>query len=216
MIPENSMSPILITDHFIEPDDIENYLLLDFEAGGSALNYPGDGLFYQTWTFRYYPETGNCVASAPNTPETVLFNLFGIVRMSCTFDQNMNPFVAYVKDDGTPGYWWWDPVPADTVFATLPAGSLTPVCCLDDKRSGQTANSDVILCYILNGEFYYRQQRDRFTVQYQPANVPSPFLHPVYDLPAVLKRVGMNKKNRLQWLCDLANPIDWCNYKAEA
>lgn len=218
MIPQdqhgNYLSSILMADHWIEPDDRENYPLIDYESGPIALNDPSEGQFYQAWTLRYFPDSGDMTLEAPNTPRTVQFNRPNINRISLAFDQNGNPFVAFVENGTDAMYWWYDPVPASTVFAALPANSLTPVCTQDDKRSNMAATgiSDIILCYVLNGNLYFRQERDRFTVQYP---LQSPFLHPVYELPAVLKRVGMNKSGRLQWLCDLANPLDWCNYKSE-
>lgn len=210
MIQDNRLSSILISGHFLEPDDRENYLLLDYEAGPIALNDPSEGLFYQAWTLRYFPDTSEFVMSAPNTPNTVVHTAPDVTECSLAFDQNGNPFIAYVED-GNAKYWWWDPLPAETVVASLPANTLTPRCCTDDKRriAAEANFSDVILSYVNGGALKFRQERDRYINEYV---LQDPFLHPVYDLPAVLKRVGMNDKNRLQWLCDLANPIDWCGY----
>lgn len=204
-IPGESLSSLLLTDHFLVPDNLETYPLVVYELGGIGLNDPSEGLRYQTWTLRYFPTAGDMVIEAPNTAPTILFNRSNITEIDLAFDQNMNPFVAFVES-GQAKFWWFDTNVSATVFTSLPASSLTPRCCLDDKRETQTSSSDIILCYVLNGKLYYRQQRDRYTVQ---RLLQDPFLHPQFLLPAVLVRVGMNQINRLQWLCGLLNPPEF-------
>lgn len=209
---DNRLSSLPITDHFLAPDDLETYPLMVYEWGGIGLNDPSEGLRYQDWTLRYFPATGDMVISAPNTAPTTLWTRSDITEIDLAFDQNMQPFIAFVEA-GQAKFYWWDTNIAAFTFTNLPSGSLTPRCCgADDKRETQTDASDIILCYVYGGDLKMRRQRDRYTIQY---TLESPFLHPTLELPAVLKRVGMNKKNRLQWLCDLANPLDWCGYKSE-
>lgn len=191
-------SSIPVVEHFYSPDDLETEYLLDYEQGPVALNDPSEGLQYQSWTLRYYTDTGDFVIEAPNTAPTIIHNVAGVTQLSLAFDQNGNPFIAYVAND-VAKYHWFDPaIPGDT-DTNLPANSLTPRCCTDDKRylAAEAAVSDVILMYVLNDNLYARWERDRYTVQY-PIEVP--FLHPRTGNPAVLKRVGMNKLNRLQWI----------------
>ena len=201
-IPGNRLSSQLLAAHFLEPDNRENFLLLDYEAGGIGLNDPTEGLFYQTWTLRYFPATGDMTVEAPNTLQTILFNRPDITEISLAWDQNMNPFVAFMQA-GQAVYWWFDTMDSSTKFTNLPGTAITPKCCLDDKRHLQTGTSDIILCYVDGTKLEMQMQRDRYTITYTLQN---PFVHPDSGLPAVLKRVGMNKVNRLQWLCDLANP----------
>lgn len=205
------VSSLLIAGHFLPPDDLDTYPLMVFEMGGVGLNDPSEGLRVQTWTLRYYPASGDVSISAPNTAPTVLFTRSDITEIDLAFDQNMNPFVCFVEA-GQAKFWWFDTDVSDTVFSNLPADSLTPRCCLDDKRETQTNSSDILLFYVNAGALKMRRQRDRYINEYI---VDSPFLHPTLGLPAVLKKVGMNQYNRLQWLCDLANPLDWCGYKSE-
>ena len=204
-------SSLLISDHFLSPDDQETFNLLVYELGGIGLNDPSAGLRYQTWTGRYFPTTGEMSVSAPNTPPTTLFTRSGITEIDLAFDQNMRPFVAFVEN-GDAKYWWCDTDVQKQVFSNLPAGSLTPRCCMDDKRETQTNHNDITLGYVHGGDLKIRIQRDRFGAEY---TIQSPFLHPKFQLPAVLERIGMNKVNRLQYLCNLADPLDWCLYKAE-
>jgi len=199
----SGISSLLMADHFLPPDDLENSLLLDYENGGIGLNDPSEGLNFQKWILRYFPTTDDMSIQAANTPLTVLFNRSDITEISLAFDQNMNPFVAFVEA-GAAKYWWFDPVPNQTVFANLPANSTTPRCCIDDKRDDRSGTSDIILCYVNDGKLYERMERERFTIA---RLLQDPFVDPTFGLPAVLVRVGMHKSNRLQWLCDLLNPI---------
>jgi len=206
----SGISSLPMVAHFLPPDDLENTLLLDRENGGIALNDTSEGLNYQEWILRYAPSTGDITIDAANTTPSVVFNLPDITEISLAFDQNMNPFVAYVAA-GVAKYYWWDPSPNDYVHVALPANSRCPRCCMDDKGDNAAGYgwSDIILCYVTDDVLYERHQRDRFT---DPRTLQNPFLHPDYELPAVLIRVGMNKGNRLQWKCDLLNPLDWCRY----
>jgi len=209
-IPDDKLSSLVIADHFLSPDDLETFALLDYELGGKGLNDTSEGMRYQTWTARYYPSTGNFVLSAGTVPPTIVYNAADVTEFSFTFDQNMQPFITYVEA-GVAKFWWWDTNIAGYTVSNLPAGSLTPKCCLDDKRESQTTSSDVILCYVHSGALKERKQRDRFEDEFI---LDDPFLHPKFDLPAILKKIGMNSVNRLQWLCDLADPlgVDWCGY----
>ena len=207
-IINRSLSSLLVADHWKNPDNAETYPLYVQEAGGVALNDPSEGLFYQSWTLRYFPATGNMQIEDEAGGKTSLFVRSGITEIDLAFDGNMNPFVAFVEN-GDAKFWWYDTSLPGTTFTTLPAGSLTPRCCMDDKRLFQDASRDIILCYVNAGKLVYRESSDRYTVEY---TLQDPFLHPTLELPAVIKKVGMNEKFRLQWLCDLANPIEWCGY----
>lgn len=211
-IPVNAsgekISTIPVTAFYLEPDGEKTHPLFVKERGGIALNDPSEGINIIDWTLRYFPATGDMVIESETTPQTILFTLPDITEIDLTFDGNMNPFVAYVRD-GDAWYWWYDSDIPGTVHTQLPTNSLTPRCTLDDKREDLEGASDIILCYVLNGNLEKRIQRQRFLT---PEILVSPFIHPTLDLPAVIVKVGMHKGNRLQWTCDLANPIDWCGY----
>jgi len=216
MIPENNsgdkISTVLVAGFYLEPDGEKTYPLLVKERGGIALNDPSQGINIINWTLRYFPASGDMVIESETTPPTTLFTLPDITEIDLTFDGNMNPFVAYVRD-GDAWFWWYDTDIPGTTHTMLPANSLTPRCTLDDKREDLEGEADIILCYVLNGSLRKRIQRQRFTTE---EILIDPFIHPVFELPAVLVKVGMNEFNRLQWTGDLADPIDWCNYKSLA
>jgi hypothetical protein len=212
-IIDNRLSSLVIAANYLPPDDLEVFPLLQYESGGVDLNNASEGLFFQDWTCRWEASTGNVVVWNETTQNrTTLFNRAGITELDFTFDQNMEPFVTFVAG-GTAEFYWYDTAIGQTVFTPLPANTLTPRCALDDKRTNQDSANDIILAYVNGGALKYLQQRDRYATEYV---LQDPFVHPKYELPAVLKKIGMNKANRLQFLCDLANPLDWCGYKSEA
>ena len=200
----SGISSLLVADHFLPPDDLDNFFLLDYENGGIALNDPIEGLNYQMWTLRYFPGSGDMVVEADNTTPTILFNRPDVTEISLAFDQNMNPFVTFVQA-GVAKYWWWDTSQALQIFSDLPVDSRSPRCCIDDKRDERSGTSDIILTYIRNDILYERMERERYTIE---RTLQSPMLHPIFGLPVVIIKVGMHRSNRLQWLFDLQNKPD--------
>lgn len=190
MIPLQKLSSTAVAAEFLEPDDIETpSSLVDYELGGVGLNDSSQGLKVRTWRLRL---VGNDVRiNADGVPETTLFTRSGITELSLAFDQNMRPYVAFVQN-GQSVLRWYDTLAQQQVFLDLAAGTVTPRVCLDDKRPLQVGASDVILAYVLNGNLYFRAQRDRFEVEYLLQE----------DVGGRLIRVGMNRKYRLQFLLE--------------
>lgn len=164
MIPEERLSTTPVPGAFLHAE-IRDSPYVDYEQGGVALQDPSLGLSVKLWTLRY--SNGDFIVSAPGVAPTVLFSRPGNVTWaSLTFDQNMNPFVAFTED-GVSKFWWYDStVPGQVFEESLIATAVTPCCCLDDRRPSFSANSDIILAYIRNNNLYYRQQRDRYLVEY--------------------------------------------------
>jgi hypothetical protein len=182
MIPDRTLvTPALPSDWL---HAISNDPLVDHEMGGIALRDASQGLSVKLWTATY---DGTHVLVSDGTTTTTLFPATGVVHLGLAFDQNMNPFVAYVDGTGA-HYWWYDTVAQAQVFSDLP-GAITPCCTLDDHRELQSSSSDIILAYLKDGGLRYRQQRDRFATEYLLE------LGPWFALVAV----GLNKTQRLQF-----------------
>lgn len=186
MLPQNTLSAIAIVDEYLSPDNFPIAKFVDYELGGIGISDPSQGLQVQVWKLEY--TSNRVMVSAANTPRKVLFSSPDVKEISLAFDQNMRPFVAYIEGDQAK-FWWYDTSVGHEVFTDLPAGSTSPKACLDDKRAMETALSDIILAYIRDRGLRYRLQRDRFLVEYTLAT----------DLDARLIRLGMNKKNRVQF-----------------
>lgn len=185
MIPNKVVSSTPIPAPYLVPDDLPVEALTDYEMGGVALQDPSQGLLVKVWTCKLI---GNdLTVFATDVAPTVLFTRSGITEFSFTFDQNMNPCVAFMQD-GVLTLWWFDSFLGAQVFTTF-AGNNTPKVALDDKRELETGASDIILCYLRDEKLYFRAQRDRFLIETH-----------LYDVPGyIFKKMGMNTVNRLQW-----------------
>ena len=110
-----------------------------------------------------------------------------ITEIDLTFDQNMRPCVAFVSDS-IPKLYWYDTKIGDFNITTF-SGILSPRVSLDDKRDFNISNSDIIFAYIKNNGLYYRQQRERFTVEHLLKSYQN-------NHSKLLWRIGMGINNR--------------------
>lgn len=169
MLPDKVLSSTVIPGNYLPPDGQLYSRVRDYELGGIALQDPSQGSMYQVWECNLYidPETlvGTVTLQAPTVPEFTVWVRPGVTDISFTFDQNMNPFIAFLEA-GVAKYWWFDVLVNEQIFSDLPAGSTAPVATLDDKRRTQTGASDIILAYTRAGNLYFRAQRDRYLVEY--------------------------------------------------
>lgn len=162
MLPGNVLSTEVIPMPFLPPRDYPPQQLVDFEMGGVGLQDPSRGLQVKIWRCRYLSNL-SFVLDADDVADITVLSLPDVTEFSFTFDQNMNVCIAYVDATGA-HLWWYDTTLPGRVTLAL-TGAATPKIALDDKRTGELATSDIILAYIKSGNLYYRQQRDRFTVE---------------------------------------------------
>jgi len=188
MIPLNKLSTTAVYSTYLTPDNYRGTLLKDYEAGGISLNDTSTGLYSHIWTMSYIEP--DVIITGPQGAWQ-LFSFSGISELNFTFDQAMQPFVAYVRDD-VAWYWWYNPLEEALEHVEMAGDVVTPRCCLDDKRLKQTPTSDIVLSYIRGTTLYCRQQLDRFGIEYTLATDVE---------PPLLLTVGMSKGNRLQWIC---------------
>lgn len=189
MLPDNELSSSPVPAVFIGGRALPVRDTVDYELGGIALNDPSEGLQYQIWRARIESEGAEIIIDAQNVDPFVLIAGVNITEVSISFDQNMNPVVAYVED-GTPKLYWYDstvPGMVTTSFADI----VTPRVSMDDKRKSQSQNNDVIFAYMKNSNLYMRMQRDRYSVEY--------LLAEDIDSPGLIK-IGMSRQNRFQFM----------------
>ena len=182
-----SLTPI--PDVFLSPDSLETEPMVSYEQGGIALNDATQGLLVQPW--RCYLSGADVVIAAGLTGGTpaVQFTPSGVVTsLSLAFDSNMRPSIAYVED-GVVKLRWFDTVPGTTVTTTF-AGATQCRCGTDEKRDGLAGLTDVILAYVMAGTLYWREQRDRFLVEYEVGAMPT---------GTSLLHIGKNIGNRFQF-----------------
>jgi hypothetical protein len=197
MIPDNALSNPTLYAPFQYPDNIPVFNTTDYQLGGVGLSDASEGLQVQAWflSLSGTPASNNVVISAPNTQPIILFSAPDITEISLSFDQNMRPAVAYVSQ-GNPKFWWYDATIPGYTIINLAAGTVSPRCTLDDKRAIDVSLglSDIILAYIYNHNLCFRQERDRFTIEY--------VLYPNIDVliaNPVINKIGMNAIERLQF-----------------
>jgi hypothetical protein len=189
LIPEQRLSTQVQEAPFLSPDDLAYDPLISYEMRGVALNDGTQGLLVKPWMLYY--ESPNVRVSASGVTPTTLFSFADITLLSLAFDQNMRACVSYVKS-GVAWLYWYDSLISSFVHTQLADGITDPRVCMDDKRALQVIANDIILAYTRNNNLYFRAQRDRFGVEYLLKT----------GVNAVLKRVGMNRKNRLQFLLE--------------
>ena len=187
MIPNQSLSSVNSPSEFLPPRDITPFNVLDnYEIGGVALSDPSQGLQVKIW--RGQLDGNNIVLSAEGVTPTTVVTDTDITEFQFTFDQNMQPFVAYVAG-GAAKYLWYDTQLEDFRTTVLGADHITPRCAMDDKRRTQNAANDIILAYVRNNNLYFRAQRDRYTIEYL-----------LYTGSiATVRQVGMTRGNRFQF-----------------
>lgn len=135
-----------------------------WEMGGVGISDPSGGLSYQLWHGVLEVATGTVLLDSPNTPQFVLYSEAGITQMDFSFDQNMKPCLAFTQN-GVAKFWWYNTVNLQYEIIVL-TDAMTPLTLLDDKRDQQLGQSDIVLFYLRDGRLYYREQRDRFTIEY--------------------------------------------------
>jgi hypothetical protein len=197
MIPGKALTPTPQYTPFLYPDNIPVYNTTDYQLGGIGLSDPSEGLQVQAWFLELSgtPVSNNVVISAPNQQPLILFSAPFITQISLAFDQNMKAAVAYVSQ-GNSFLWWYDATIPGYTTVSLPAGTISPRCTLDDKRQRELnlGLSDIILAYIYNHNLCYRQERDRFLIEY--------VLYPNVDVAIpnpTINKIGMNSIERLQF-----------------
>lgn len=164
MIPQHTFMMAPPTSPFLWGAELLSTATESWEMGGVGISDPSGGLTYQLWHGVLDLDTGTVLLDAPNTPQFVLYSEAGITQMDFSFDQNMKPCLAFTQN-GVAKFWWYNTVNLqyETIILT---GATTPLTLLDDKREGLLGSSDIILFYLRDGRLYYREQRDRFTVEY--------------------------------------------------
>lgn len=186
-LPNNALSQIAIRYNWRGPEQPDPDGITDYDMGGIALNDNSQGLEYQLWTFTAVESA--VFVQAPNTEEPIgLLDAPGKIEdLACTFDQNMNPMVAYLQG-GQWSYWWFDPLVHGMITSQLPPNITSCRVALDDRRVWESPASDILIFYTRNGNLYHRRQRDR----YQNDLLLRESVH------GTLVRADMNGINRMQ------------------
>lgn len=168
MMPQNVLSTTPEIGDLLPPRNArtETQYLTDTELGGVGYQNASQGLEVQDWTCTC-DGTNFVISSATDPGGTTVLSVGGggVTDMSFTFDQNMNIFITYYIAP-TQYFYWFDSTVPGYVTTALPAGSQWARCTLDDKRPSQSGNSDILIAYTRASTMYFRQERDRYGIEY--------------------------------------------------
>jgi len=162
---------------------------VDFENGGVNLSDPSLGLNVKVWKGEIIDD--KIFLSAEDVVPVEVYSGNGLTSISIAFDQNMNYFLAFTEQ-GVAKIRWYDTTILVHIVTVFTTGYRGLKATMDDKRMRQSSNNDIILSYIRNNGLYYRQQRDRFTIERLLKGELS-------DYSRLLK-IGMGNNWRLQFV----------------
>lgn len=186
MLPENKLSTASTPSRFLVPDKDEDDLLIDFEWGGLDVRDTTQGLGVYIWECIY--KDNWIVLKSPNK-EINWLNIEGVAQLGLAFDFNMQPCVTYIKS-GRVYLNWFDT--SVQQYITTDFGILkSPQISLDDRRDETSNNSDIIFAYVKDRSIYYRQQRDRFNIEYYVGDITQDGV--------TLVQIGMGRNYRFQF-----------------
>lgn len=169
---------------FLYPRNKEYGIKESYEQGGIELYNPKYGL--QDYIWKAWIENDTVFIKRDDLDNAVEFlKDKNISEIDLTFDQNMNPCLAYVADN-IPKLYFYDT--AKAVYVTMTFKDIkNPKISLDDKRDFNISQSNIVFAYMRDNNLYIRLQRDRFGVEY---------LLKSFDDDKTLYRIGMGVNNR--------------------
>lgn len=130
--------------------------------GGIDLNDSSFGLNYQLWDISYV-NNQVIVTSRLNNKQYIIYEIENATDISVVFDQNMNPWCLYQKEEQY--YFYWYDVTINQYSLTLFENIVTPFMFMDLIGSIFSDQSSINIFYIKDGKIYCTQQSSRFTVQ---------------------------------------------------
>lgn len=126
--------------------------------------------------------------------EILFQDLDMILQLDLTFDQLGRPIVIYLTNDDDIKLFWFDPVLVEQTTTLLSTGT-SVASGFDLKTNTGDQNSDAMVSYVRDDRLYWRLQRDRWAVEYDP-NISH------QDLKVL--SMGMTDQNRFQIQYDFA------------
>lgn len=161
-LPLHTVSNPTVRGTYIAPAD-EPYLPLEEAVlGGTAVGDGDAGRSVQRWTVFY---DGTDIKVAPESgPVEFTLTVPGVTTVSLAFDANMGVVIAYQTATGSHLHYYDSLLGAYNTLTILGATSCRAG--LDDYRTDLSSVSDVIFAYTLDSVLHWREQRDRYLVQY--------------------------------------------------
>ena len=185
MIPNNTFTATPVIGTFLYLQDVVYTPLTQTVMGGIAISDPSEGRLYQPWSVNY---DGTNILVNPNTSAAVFtMAVPNVVAVSLAFDSNMGIVLAWITTSGTAVLYYYDTIAAAYTTHSY-AGITSCRLCVDNPVTYFQGASDVIFGYTNGTNLCYRQQRDRYNIEY--------IIAPTTKL---LTRLGPTSANRLQF-----------------
>ncbi len=185
-LPNDQITDPAVVGAFLAPLEDWTYTPLQEKViGGTAIGDGAAGRQVQNWIATYDGTSVN-VAPEGGSVEFTL-PLADVLTVSLGFDSNMAVAIAYQISEGAKLYYY---SALDADYATLTiAGATSCRVSVDDPRLFSSGASDVIFGYVLGDVLYYRQQRDRYLVEYEVGPAAG----------KTLTKMGMSVMSRFQF-----------------
>lgn len=189
MIPGNQIASLASAGSFLAKHSVI-YGQVNLFRGGTSIGDGSAGIDVQDWRCRL--AGGNSIVVEPLTiGATVTLPMPGVTAASAAFDRNMQPAIAYTVADQS-FLRWYDTIAAAFVTSQFPQATNVMVV-HDDVRDTSTSTSDVIVTYQRGTGVFWRQQRDRYTIEYTATA----------STQGKLSAFGMGTQWRMLWQIDL-------------
>lgn len=187
MIPDNILSSKPLPSNLLVP--LRTSLLEDYEWGGVNINDSSQGLKVVIWKCFYDEDTSFiCIKKIDSEEIFPILEVSSVTSLGLSFDQNMRVQLTYIEN-GMSKLYWYDPYISKATILEFP--NCRNICLsLDDNRSTQTSVCDIIVAYQKDTKLYYRQQRDRYNIEYVLDS----------EVGGNLWQIGMNSGNRFQFM----------------
>lgn len=155
---------------------------------GPTITRAEDGMTGYVW-YAYLDGNKLCVKREDLDEVHVITEQANITQLDITFDQNMRPFLCYVKNN-LPYYYHFNKEDSSYSEVALDPTVTFPRCALDMPYD--IPNSDIYIGYNRDGNLCYRIQRERFTKEYILATISH---------KSMVWRIGRTKDGRFgyQW-----------------
>ena len=184
MIPGNSFTVTPIVGTFLYLQELPYTPLHQQVLGGVALGDGSMGRLVKPWEVTY--ASGNITVNPVGGAVELTLAEPDVSSVSLAFDANMSPVIAWQGSVGTTIYFF-NGLTSTYVTQTF-SGTTSCRVCVDDPREFYSAQSDVMLGYTLNGNLCYRQQRDRYSIEYIASSTTKQLI-----------KFGPSSVNRLQF-----------------
>lgn len=163
MLPENSVKLRTNVTRMLSPDRDKVSGLEDSEWGGSDLKNTDNGFLVAVWTVRV--EDDKVLLFKNQEFHSVLWEQDDIADIALTFDQTMNPILAWRSVANELFLRTFDAFTQSFIITPFGLGKC-PRLSLDDKRPIGIYTSDIIFAYIKDNSLMYRQQREAFLIEH--------------------------------------------------